>query len=408
MNIKKAQRYPKATEYVGDIEGMIKSLVEKGFAYEEGGSVYFRVSAFPRYGRLAHLNFDEMKDGAGGFGPNERRGTDDKESARDFALWKAFTEQDGEVAWDSAFGRGRPGWHIECSAMAHKLLGPTIDIHAGGVDLVFPHHENEIAQSEAFSGKTFCDCWIHNGFVNINNEKMSKSLKNFKTLRDIARTAVDARAFRFMVVTAQYRAPLNFNPDTLSSATNSLKRIDKVVTSLKASADVDSGSGSNNQLSEVVNLDIIDNLCSEVIAGFESAMCDDMNTPRAVACLFKLVSESEKAIKSSSITAPKATKLLNAFGKIDSVFGLFYDVPPAYFSTAAEAEMKSFAPLAPLSQDNIPLEVAELILSRKTFKNQKDFVKADDIRETLLSMGFVIKDIKGGDTEVYSVAMTIP
>lgn len=183
LNIVKARAYPKATEHIEDIESMIQRLCDAGYAYMKNGSVYFRVSAFRDYGKFANLNFDQMEDGAGGFGPNERRGTDEKENSRDFALWKAFSEQDGDVAWDTVFGKGRPGWHIECSAMCNRLLGPTIDIHAGGVDLVFPHHQNEIAQSEAFSGQQFSRYWIHNGFVNINNEKMSKSLKNFKTLR---------------------------------------------------------------------------------------------------------------------------------------------------------------------------------------------------------------------------------
>lgn len=204
LNIIPANRYPRATEHIIDIEEMIASLVDKGFAYTEAGSVYFRVNKFNTYGELVKLDTSEIKEGAGGGGPNERKGTSDKENERDFVLWKAFTPGDGEVVWDSQFGRGRPGWHIECSAMINALLGrATIDLHAGGVDLMFPHHSNEIAQSEAYSGNKMCNCWIHNGFVNINNEKMSKSLQNFKTLRDIATTPFDARAFRFMIIAAQ-------------------------------------------------------------------------------------------------------------------------------------------------------------------------------------------------------------
>ena len=204
LNIEKANKYPRATEHIGDIIAMIAKLIDSGHAYEKNNSVYFRVEAFETYGKLANLKFDEieenMLEGGGASGPNEKKGVDEKESPRDFALWKAFVPQDGEVVWDSPFGRGRPGWHIECSAMCNCLLGPTIDIHAGGVDLVFPHHQNEVAQSEAFSGETFCNYWVHNGFVNINNEKMSKSLKNFKTLRDIAQTPFDARAFRYVLL----------------------------------------------------------------------------------------------------------------------------------------------------------------------------------------------------------------
>eukprot|EP01038_Epipyxis_sp_PR26KG_P012243 gene12243-16409_t len=199
-----ADKYPRATEHIQDIEEMISQLIKSNNAYIENGSVYFRVSSVSNYGQLANINFDDLKEGAGGFGPNERRGTIDKESNRDFVLWKSSNQDDTQdVTWDTTFGPGRPGWHIECSAMCNKLLGPTIDIHAGGVDLVFPHHQNEIAQSEAYSGKQFSRFWIHNGFVNINNEKMSKSLKNFKTLRDIVTVPNDARAFRFMVITSQ-------------------------------------------------------------------------------------------------------------------------------------------------------------------------------------------------------------
>lgn len=186
------------------MEEMIDKLIETGHAYSRRGSVYFRVSQFKSYGLFSGLKFDEMIEGSGGSGPVERRGSDDKESPQDFALWKAYNaEIDRDVVWDVKFGRGRPGWHIECSAMCCKLLGPTIDIHAGGIDLVFPHHQNEIAQTEAFTGQEFSKYWFHNGFVNVDNVKMSKSLQNFKTLRDIATTPSDARAFRYLVVTSQ-------------------------------------------------------------------------------------------------------------------------------------------------------------------------------------------------------------
>lgn len=203
LNVRLANRYPRVTEHIDDIKQMIQKLIDKCHAYVSNGSVYFRMSSLPEYSRLTNKSAEDMLDGAGGAGPNSRRGTEDKDDARDFVLWKAFQTQDGEVAWDSDFGKGRPGWHIECSAMCCKLLGETIDIHAGGVDLVFPHHQNEIVQSEAHSGKIYANYWMHNGFVNINNEKMSKSLKNFKTLRDIAKSPVEARAFRYLVVTSQ-------------------------------------------------------------------------------------------------------------------------------------------------------------------------------------------------------------
>lgn len=184
LNIIKANNYPKATDYINEMTMMIDKLMNTGYAYSKRGSVYYRVSSFPRYGIFANMKFEDNLEGAGGSGPNEKRGLDDKESSRDFALWKSYDETEGDnVFWDTKFGRGRPGWHIECSAMCCNLLGDTIDIHGGGIDLVFPHHQNEIAQTEAFTGKPFSRYWIHNGFVNVDNEKMSKSLKNFKTLR---------------------------------------------------------------------------------------------------------------------------------------------------------------------------------------------------------------------------------
>ncbi len=387
LNIKRAKVYPKATEYVKDIENMIDSLIKKGNAYEEKGSVYYRVSSFNSYGQLANLNFDDMIEGAGGFGPNERRGMSDKESSRDFALWKAFTPNDGEVCWDSAFGKGRPGWHIECSAMCHKLLGPTIDIHAGGIDLVFPHHSNEIAQSEAFSGKKFSNYWIHNGFVNINNEKMSKSLQNFKTLRDIATTPFDARAFRFMVITAQYRSPLNFTPETLKAAANSLKRIDKVVANLNRIID-----NSNSQSNLTVDENVTE-IVKKCIIMFEEAMCDDMNTPRAVASLFSLLNVAEKGVNSNSLNKSSSQYILQAILDIDTVFGILYDVPTKYFvANKPNANIER----VPLDINCVPKNIVELATERMKLKLSKKYSEADSIRNQLTSLGYDIKDSKDG------------
>ena len=387
LNIKRAKIYPKATEYVKDIEKMIQSLIDKGNAYEEKGSVYYRVNSFNNYGQLANLNFDDMIEGAGGFGPNERRGTLDKESNRDFALWKAFTPNDGEVCWDSAFGKGRPGWHIECSAMCHKLLGPTIDIHAGGIDLVFPHHSNEIAQSEAFSGKKFSNYWIHNGFVNINNEKMSKSLQNFKTLRDIAITPFDARAFRFMVVTAQYRSPLNFTPETLKAASNGLKRIDKAITNLRLIID-------NNDKQKSIDSDesTIENI-KKSIKMFEEAMCDDMNTPRAVAVLFSLLNLAEKGINTNSLNKINSQYLLQAIQDIDTVFGVIYDVPKNYFNSN---QLNTNLEKVPLDISSVPKNIVELATERMKLKLSKQYSEADNIRKQLTTLGYDIKDSKDG------------
>ncbi len=398
LNIIKAKRYPRATEHIGDIISMIAKLMETGHAYEKNSSVYFRVEAFESYGKLANLNFDEveenMQEGAGGAGPNEKKGTDEKESPRDFALWKAFVEGDGEVVWDSPFGRGRPGWHIECSAMCNCLLGKTIDIHAGGVDLVFPHHQNEVAQSEAFSGQTFCNYWIHNGFVNINNEKMSKSLKNFKTLRDIAQTPFDARAFRYMVVSNQYRSQLNFTPDTLKAAQQSLKRIDKVIAKLEEAV-----AAASPCTDEDAERKVVDTANSQVL-NFEVAMMDDMNTPRGSAAFFGIITTTEKFMKKNSISAISAGLILDVIRRMDSVFGVLYEVPVAYFGEGASSV--AVDENIPLPLESIPAEVITMADQRFEAKAAKDWSKADELRAAITALGFTIKDVKS-DSAKYEI-----
>lgn len=406
LNIQRAQRYPKATEHIKDIEDMIEELIKKGYAYSESGSVYFRVGAFKEYGRLANLNFDEMKEGAGGFGPNDRRGSDEKESARDFALWKSYSENDGEVVWESKFGRGRPGWHIECSAMCNCLLGSTIDLHAGGVDLVFPHHSNEIAQSEAFSGKPFSSYWIHNGFVNINNEKMSKSLKNFKTLRDLARTPFEARALRFMVVIAQYRNPLNFTPETIKAAANSLQRVDKLVANLeKISLAGSTASGTGTGAADTSD---VATAADAALVSFEEAMSDDMNTPRASAALFGLVGAAEKAIKAGSMHCDEAVAALGAIRSMDRVFGVLYSVPAGYFAAVSPIANANNSGAAgntgdALDLESLPIEVLSLAKERAVLKAKKDFQGADIIRARLTELGYTIKDKAAGLFDVFKI-----
>lgn len=390
LNIKRAGMYPKATEHINEIESMISKLMQTGFAYEESGSVYFRVSAFKEYGKLARLKMQEMKEGAGGFGPNDRRGSDDKESSRDFALWKSFNPLDKEVVWDSAFGRGRPGWHIECSAMCYKHLGATIDIHAGGVDLVFPHHENEVAQSEAFTGQPFCRYWIHNGFVNINDEKMSKSLKNFKTLRDIAQTPFDARAIRFMVVTSQYRNPLNFTPDTLKAAQNSLKRVEKLVEGVKAIAETPAAGA---DASSTINPEVQSTLTA-ALKSFEEAMCDDMNTPRAAASLFTMVGASEKALKKGDLSPASAKYILAILHEMDKIFGVFYEVPVAYFGVSAGGSGAPSGTKVPLDLATVPVDVVKLAAQRAELKAQKMYAEADAVRAEIAALGYEVKDRK--------------
>ena len=409
LNVIRANKYPKATEHINDIIAMISRLIETGHAYENNGSVYFRVSAFQDYGVMANLpEYEEMKEGYGGSGPNNKKGVEEKESARDFALWKAFSEADGEVVWDSPFGMGRPGWHIECSAMCNCFLGPTIDIHAGGVDLVFPHHQNEVAQSEAFSGKTFSNYWVHNGFVNIDNEKMSKSLKNFKTLREVAKNSFDTRAFRYMIVTAQYRSQLNFTPDTLSAAANSLKRIDKVVAKLEQ---LSSSNSSSSHSPEGLDDAALIAEAASCVSRFEQGMLDDINAPRAAAALFGLVGAAEKAIKAAAklqdggcLGSEPALVALKAVRRMDSVFGVLYSVPDAYFeSTGAGVQANTVDKSVPLSFETVPEEVLGLANDRVKAKEAKDWTKADQLRAEIAEKGFAIKDVKGdAKYEIYA------
>lgn len=292
---------------------------------------------------------------------------------------------------------GRPGWHIECSAMCNCLLGKTIDIHAGGVDLVFPHHENEVAQSEAFNGDTFCNYWIHNGFVNINNEKMSKSLKNFKTLRDIATTPFDARAFRFMVVTAQYRSQLNFTPDTLKSASNSLKRIDKVVKRVRDIIDNSDSANSEKEGNATEETKLVES-ASKAVENFESGMSDDMNTPRASAAFFSVITNTEKFLKKSQLSKLAAEAIVQAIEHMDTVFGVLYEVPVAYFNEEAilaDSINKTIA----LPLGDVPEAVIALAEQRVKSKEEKDWAQADLLRDSIMEAGFTIKDVKTGEVK---------
>lgn len=419
MNIIPASHYPKATEYIPQIEDMITTLIDKNHAYATNGSVYYRVKSFdPKYGVLASFLDEENIAGLGGQGPNQRRGDDDKEDYRDFALWKAYNpDNDKDVVWKTELGPGRPGWHIECSAMCHSLLGDTIDIHAGGSDLMFPHHTNEILQTEAFTGKQFSRFWMHNGFVNINNEKMSKSLQNFKTLRDIVHKPLDARAFRFLVLSVQYRNPINFNEEALTSARNSLKRIDKLIAKLNEHA-----SDLPNDSSIPEDDKALQQASDDVIREFEAGMSDDLNTPKAFAALFKLVQISEKVIKESKITSSSARILLDGLMRMDRVLGLHYDVPDVY-AAKGPASISPMGTVVQTGNDNcdcgspihgtaqqlksvaddaVMAKVRELAQKRSDFKKQKQFQEADDMRQEITSLGFGVKDGKEG-FEIYQL-----
>ncbi|EKX32351.1 hypothetical protein GUITHDRAFT_82387 [Guillardia theta CCMP2712] len=310
LNIIPARKYPRATEHIDDIVEMINGLVQKGNAYEKDGSYYFDVSSFPDYGKLARLDFDNMMDGASeGGGITDREGFE-KKSSKDFALWKAYKPEDGEVTWETKLSKGRPGWHIECSAMSRRYLGDSFDIHAGGVDLTFPHHENEIAQSEAYCGCQYCRYWVHNGFVNINNEKMSKSLGNFLTLREAFKDPNDCRAFRYLVVSSQYRAALNFAPDVLQGARNTLKRLDKRRREKEEAAE--GGRWEDNRMEEEAE-ERAESLQVEKSAArsLDGGMMDDLNTPRACAALFTFIKSTEKLLNTDQVSPSRTVSCLD-------------------------------------------------------------------------------------------------
>ena len=361
MNVKPATTHPQATQEICGMVDMIGDLIEKGYAYEKNGTVYFRTRQFKDYGKLSHKNLDDLRSG-------ERSllvtGEDEKEDALDFVLWKP--KKEGEPAWESPWSAGRPGWHIECSVMSKKYLGEQIDIHAGGEDLVFPHHENEIAQSEAANGKEFAKYWMHNAFLNIDNKKMSKSLGNFRTVRQISEQ-YDLQVLRFFMLSAHYRSPLNFSADLMEASKNGLERIVNAADNLKHLM-------KNTQAEAMCDAE------KELFAGteefvkaYEEAMEDDFNTADAVSAVFDLV----KYIN-TNVSAENSKELLQAMFdllvKLTDVLGLIVD---------KEEEI--------LAED-----IEKLIAERQAARKAKDFARADAIRDELLAMGIILKDTREG------------
>ncbi|MBT5873422.1 MAG: cysteine--tRNA ligase [Candidatus Latescibacteria bacterium] len=360
LNIGHADNYTAATEHIDDMISLIETLVEKGFAYESEGSVYYKIAMFPEYGKLAGLDLEGMLDGA-------RVDNDEyaKESARDFALWKAWTEEDGDVFWESSWGRGRPGWHVECSAMAMKYLGETFDVHTGAVDLIFPHHQNEIAQSEAATGKPYVKYWLHREFLNIGGSKMAKSTGNMSTLSEIGRTPADIKAFRYLVVATHYRTGLNFTEEVLEAAKSTMRRLTNLLDRLET---VDSSGGAAQVSDSIVRTRQL----------FIEHMDDDLNTARAVADMFELVQETEGWLSQGALTTESATALYDFFQELNQVLGIFYTLPEE------EGEVS-------LSED-----LADLIQRREQARKNRDWSEADQLRDELLAEGIAIKDTAKG------------
>ena len=359
LNVKRATHHPRVTEEMDHIIEMIEELIKKGYAYEVEGTVYFDTKSFKDYGKLSKKNLDELLAGA-----SERVSFDNaKKNSTDFVLWKPF--KPGEPKWTSPWGLGRPGWHIECSVMAKRYLGDTIDIHAGGEDLIFPHHENEVAQSEACNGTTFAKYWIHNGFITVDNEKMSKSAGNFFTVRDIA-SQFPYEVIRLFLLNGHYRSPINFSRDLMESCKNGLERIKNCKKDLKHYI--------NN--SKVINLKDGENV-SEIekfVLQFESAMDDDFNTADAITAVYELVRFININIK-SEMSKEFALKFMEAFEILTDILGI-----------AINEEV----------EDKDAQLIEELIAKRAEAKANKDFAVADAIREELSTMGITIKDTRQG------------
>ncbi|HJD20777.1 MAG TPA: cysteine--tRNA ligase [Candidatus Gemmiger faecigallinarum] len=357
LNVKRPTVQPRATDHIQEILGIVADLVAGGHAYvARNGDVYFRVKSDPGYGKLSHLNLDDLESG----NRELRSQMDDdlKEDPADFAVWKAA--KPGEPCWDSPYGPGRPGWHIECSAMARRHLGKTIDLHAGGQDLVFPHHENEIAQSECANGCTFARYWMHNGFLNVNNQKMSKSLNNFFTVREVA-DKYGYEPIRYFMLTAGYRMPLNYTVDLIESCKNSLERLYTCRDNLDFA--IEHAHGDSDALVEKAE---------QARRKFIAAMDDDLNTPDALAALFDFVKDINTLSDAASRQALEQAAAM--FDELAGVLGLLYN----------------------RKKDEVPAEVMDLVNQRAAAKKAKDWPRADAIRARLAEMGWTVTDTAQG------------
>ncbi len=360
LEIREAKKCPKATECLPDMIDMICRLIDTGYAYRgKDQNIYFSVRKFSTYGCLSHLDLSSLKEGASG-----RLDVDeyDKENAGDFVLWKSYLpERDGSVFWESPFGPGRPGWHIECSAMAIKYLGHTLDIHLGGVDNIFPHHENERAQSECFSGKNFCSFWVHAEHLLVNGKKMSKSAGNYFTLGDLLKRGFTGKEVRYMLLQTHYKTPLNFTLEGMQGAKNALRRLQNFIDRLSGIR----GTGSFP----------LDPLLLSVQKKFEEALFDDLNIPEALAALFEGIREINILIDENKLSAENGQSILRLFRSLNRVLSLFsFDEQNA----------------------GIPETVQEALQKRKEAREKKDWKEADRQRDEILSMGYLIEDSPEG------------
>lgn len=361
LNVQEATTHPQATQEIPDMIALVETLIEKGYAYEVNGTVYFRTRQFKEYGKLSHKNLDDLRSGNREL---KVSGDSEKEDSLDFVLWKP--KKEGEPAWESPWGEGRPGWHLECSCMSKKYIGDIIDIHAGGEDLIFPHHENEIAQSEAANGTEFARYWMHNAFLKINNEKMSKSLGNFFTVREIGEK-YPLQVIRFFMLSAHYRSPLNFSDELIEAAKNGLERILTAYDKVKTAAEHAETESLTEQEQE---------LCEQIdafVKKYEAAMDDDLNTADAIAVIFELVKLTNTTVQTGSSKA-YCEKAMSTIKMLCDVLGI-------------EVERK---------QELLDADIEQLIEERQQARKDKNFARADEIRNLLQEKGIALEDTREG------------
>ena len=355
LNVHRAEHYPAATEHINEMVEIVKKLLKNGHAYKSGSSVYYKISSFPNYGALSHMKLDQLKAGA-------RVDSDEyeKETASDFALWKNWTPDDGNVFWETELGKGRPGWHIECSAMSMKYLGESFDIHTGGVDNIFPHHENEIAQSEGATGKRFANYWLHCEHLIVEGKKMAKSEGNYFTIQDLVDKGMNLSAVRYLLLATHYRQQLNFTFEALEAAKNAIMR-------LRDFRDVVESSDGSVQNPDVKAA------ADKALNRFETSLDDDLNISPALAAVFDFVKEINVIREKNSVSKSDAQIVKNALKRFDSVLGVIY-----------------------VKEEALDSEIEELIEKRVQVRKEKNFGESDRIRDQLLDMGIILEDTPSG------------
>lgn len=355
LNIQRAEYYPAATGHIPEIVELVQKLLQNGHAYNSGDSIYFKISTFPRYGALSHMDLESLKAGA-------RVDSDEyeKETASDFALWKGWTSKDGDVFWETALGKGRPGWHIECSAMSMKYLGEHFDIHTGGVDNIFPHHENEIAQSEGATGRKFVNYWLHNAHLIVEGKKMSKSEGNFFTIEDLVSMGHNPVAIRYLLLSTHYRQQLNFTFDGIEAAKGAITRLRDFRTNIEAAP---AGPDSDDVQTSV----------NTAVADFEAGMDDDLNISPSLAAVFDFVRAINAQAVSNGLSASDKALVLETLKRFDGVLGVIY-----------------------IDEEGIDEQIERRIQERNDAKKAKDYKLADQIRADLLTQGIILEDTPSG------------